>query len=307
LILEVAADLFSLSWSPAAVATMTELELTAEEQAALNGARPQLGELLLARGELDPGQLDAVLERVFGEVQGWSDRLSTPPPAPVPRELPEESGASGLEDLVVQLTGLLDLLVAQGPVVAAEAVYRPGDTVGPSLRPPREETAAPAAPAELPFGPASSGAPPFDDDQDAMTVAENIEAIRARVAKEAAAAAAGSREDEEDLDTIHLQSATQLARGKPRSGPTLQVERPAAADDDPATIHIGARARQATPREEDEPATIHLERAPEEPREEDEPATIHLERAPDGEARPASSKPKPADGDTLRVERAEVS
>ena len=125
LILETAAEMFDFEIGAAKAATMTEVDLSADERQRFNGSRPQLGELMVHRGWLDPEQLGLVLDRVYAEVQDWSNRLTSPVPVPVPRP-PSEGSHGELAELVRQLTGLLDVLVGDGSHFAAALPAAPG-------------------------------------------------------------------------------------------------------------------------------------------------------------------------------------
>ena len=109
LILETAATLFGSPSEPP------------EWDAEANGTRPQLGDLLVAKGLLTQTQLDQVLDRVFVEIQTRSDRMAPPTPTPVPRIEPSSDGNGHAElgELVEKLAGILELLVGEGPVAGA--------------------------------------------------------------------------------------------------------------------------------------------------------------------------------------------
>ena len=271
LILETAADLFQFEIGAARASTMTSLELTPAELEATDGGRAQLGDVMVARGWLTPDQLEQVLDRVYGELQGWSERLATPKPKPVPRPAQTQPQNAQLAELVEQLTGLLDVLVAgepgdstvirrapaalsraSSPITASVFSASPKTRVEEDLEGEDDDTKdIPALSTRAP------GSPPLDE-ADAPTLS--------RERSRPASVEASAEEDEEDAPTLHMQRAAppapDLTQGD--SG-TLHVERPLPGDDD--TVHLersaispdrsGVEFTWAPPEDDD---TVHFER-----------------------------------------------
>jgi hypothetical protein len=216
LLLETAAELFDIGMSPAEAAVVTDFGLTAAEQAQVNGARPQLGDLLVGRGLLSSEQLETAFDRVFDELKGWSDSLATPQPEPLPRPPPQQSSGAQISELVKQLANLLDVLVGATPAAGAVRLVRaaPGTAQPVALGRVRTKTQA-----EVNLGDNLLGHDPTavfggddpDDDEDTAKLA------------------AGEDEDEDTRDGFEEEPPTgktlQVERSE-NSGSTLQIERP---------------------------------------------------------------------------------
>lgn len=278
LILETAADLFDFEIGAARAATMTKLELTSAELEAADGGRPQLGDLLVSRGWLSPDQLEQVLDRVYGEVQGWSERLVAPTPKPIPRPTETRDQDAQLAELVQQLTGLLDVLVVGGSgdstiVRRAAAAFSAADAPGP-------ERVRPA--------PGNTRVEVEDEDEDTKDIPALSSQPSARPAVDEDAptlnmerkAPVAADDDDEDAPTLHIEraAATQsrdsdLDEDDTR---TLHVQRPETKDDDTAHLErkaisphrSGVEFSWSPPKDDD---TAHFERP--------EGETLHVERS----------------------------
>lgn len=238
LLLETAAELFDIGMSPAEAAVKTEFELTAAEQAQVNGTRPQLGELLVARGLLSREELEAAFDRVFDELRGWSDSLATPQPEPPPRPAPSQSGGEQIAELVKQLANLLDVLVGATPASGAARLVR----------------AAPGTAQPVAIGGGQAGLRPKT--QAEANLGDNLLGHDSTVVhgddpdEEEDTAKLAAREDDDDTrdgfeeDEPPTGKTLQVERAE-ATGSTLQLERPepeSAAEADDGESPIGERS-----------------------------------------------------------------
>jgi hypothetical protein len=250
LILETAAGMFDIGLSPAEASLLSSLEISEQERAVSNGDRPQLGDLLVARGNLTAEELEKVLDKVFDELHAWSDSLAAPEPVLVPRPAPRTNTVQ-LTLLVQQLAGLLDMLVGDTPT-AVRTFAMPGDgtVVGaPAVRPQVKRKTT----AEINMGENLLGIDPgtivMDDD------ADSDEGTK-KVSKKA------DRDDDADADTRKTLQVERGSEGGSKTGQTLQVERSEELDPDGAGDTIQperAEARPATHPTRDT-GTLQLER-----------------------------------------------